>query len=78
MVENVEEVSPKLHGQALGESRVLVDGDVPLFERGAGQRISAKIPVVARPRLAVTGKPAVVVGIDARRDCARHGERAQL
>ena len=40
MIENVEEVSPNLHGNALRKNGVLVEREVPLFEGGAGERVA--------------------------------------
>ena len=51
VIQNVEEVRPKLHGQSLGQGRVLVDGDIPLFEGGATESVAAQAAVVAGPGL---------------------------
>ncbi len=43
MVESVEEVSPEVERNALGNARPLLDGEVPVLLEGAAESVPANI-----------------------------------
>src|SRR5579859_1292925 len=55
VIEQVEEVDSELHADALGNRRLLVDGEVPLFERRSSQRVAAHVAEVPRSDYAIRG-----------------------
>src|SRR5271165_6097036 len=74
MIQEVEELSAKLHSDSLVQHRVFVESEIPLFVRGTDQRIAAQVAIMPRSRYAIGSKTEnapTVVG-------AGHGKRSQV
>src|SRR5271156_1226888 len=80
MIEQVKEVGSNLYLEPFGDLGVLVNGQVPLLEGRALQRIAPQVAVVPGARNAIRCKPRYR-GAAVRyvwQDGARHGERTKL